>query len=401
MKENPVFVREAAFAMQQGLGRPIKNFRGTGRQGRGPARWSGLQILGELMRWDNADYLLHFDAHSGRTPEAPEIVSGIGVDPSQVRRTYDRIVSLAKGPDGRGRFVKTSRGEVRQRKDTPIVLSVVASFPVALDDRPTERQIALMSTSERRSFYVALVSERRATTLQSAAFVQWRDATIKWASNRYGKDKTLIAAVHLDESHLHLHMVFHNNGFSVKPMMAGPAAAVLARQSGATLAQARSADLRGKKALIDDYYTTVGKPCGLVRRTSTPQPRLPTPEYKRKKAQDVAEILLRQAEDDAQRMRRAAELEAETILENGRRRDAAALSRAKASIQEALSLEESRKRARIKEDEAGFHRQLDAIRGRENAWRSLLEEVEPDANQRGRLLAKHQLSAVPSWNVRP
>jgi len=62
--------------------------------------------------------------------------------------------------------------------------------------------------------------------------VDWRARTISWIRQRYGDEHIACILEHVDEGHQHLHVLLHNGGASVKPLMSGEIAVASARGAG-------------------------------------------------------------------------------------------------------------------------------------------------------------------------
>jgi hypothetical protein len=77
---------------------------------------------------------------------------------------------------------------------------------------------------------------------------------------------------HIDEDHQHLHVLVHNLGTSVKPLMAGHAAVQKARKAGINkdLGEVYCA---GCVELQDAYWAAVSAPVGMARLSPNPRRR--------------------------------------------------------------------------------------------------------------------------------
>ncbi|MDO8777177.1 MAG: plasmid recombination protein [Burkholderiaceae bacterium] len=292
------FAREDSAARVRVQGRPMKKRTEDGKQGRGDDKWSTLDILGELLRWMDGSYLLHFKKESGMTPMAPIFIPNLGMDASQIKSWHeDFVLRSAKLK------VETQRREETQRQNTPVLVSMVVSF--AEPHLKTLKDIFNMKVDEKKTYFAALVKERQEVTLKSEAFIMWRDACVAWVTRRYGADKIVTACIHYDESHLHMHFLAHNNGHSVKPLMAShKAAAEFSKLNpGASRKEIQEAGNAGNSAMLDDFQREVGKACGMERMSLNPRKHLSTKQLKNFYAMES----IKEFQDDAMRMKREAE----------------------------------------------------------------------------------------------
>lgn len=377
-----VFVREEAYAIVRGQGRPMQVTGADGKQKRGPAKWSAQDVIGEALRWNEGAYLAHFPPSSGRVICAPEYVPGVGVAPLQIRAWLKRFAAKVRAMITPA---STEGGKPRkQRIDTPVLLSVVASFAEDKSARPTEEEFIKLPIDEQRRISREIIAARRETMLTDD-FIRWRELTLDWVQARYAAH-LLAAVIHLDEENLHMHVLLHRDGLTVKPLLAGHIEATAVAAADGTRKQMQAAHNAAKRALIDQFHLAVGIKCGFSRKSPHPRGRKSAVKHKLEVAERLAEYERREAEKESRRIKAAAELEAQTIIVNARRRANAALAKASDLIQQAW---EGSKREMAKRLEA----ELDEIQDREARWRTLLEELVPEPDVQEGLLRKHSLLA--------
>lgn len=216
------FVHETSFARGMGQGRPSK----TGVKG--PPKWSSAQVLGEALR---------LPGHVQHIPKPLAPVSIYGIEPGQLVSWHNDLVAAS-----RSKLVPSPTGLRRQRKDTPILLGIVASFPGAYDSANPQ-------------------------------YLRWRQLVTAWVLNRYGADHVAYGLEHGDEATGHLHFGVHNFGASVKPLMAGPMAVAHAEECGVPKQEHGFAYRRGCQLLQDQFQDQVGRACGLERLSPNPRSR--------------------------------------------------------------------------------------------------------------------------------
>jgi hypothetical protein len=205
--------------------------------------WSARDAIREALRIGK--HFKHVDRPS------PPIIH-YGLDKGQ-------LLSWLKKLQKKSRSIKvhTSRGPRRQRSDTPILLSIVASHPAP----PSQRS--------------------------DPAYLAWRNRTIAWFRRRYGDEHIVCILEHVDEGHLHLHVLVHNFGASVKPFRAGEIAVAKAIAKGVPKSEHGKEYRSGITAMLDDYWQDVGAPCGLSRRSAAPRPRAPNKKYLKAKEHEL------------------------------------------------------------------------------------------------------------------
>jgi len=153
------------------------------KQGKGKDRkWTVRDIAGEVERRpENSPHIVG--------PKEPIVVFGIKA--TEAAMEAERRAEQSKDVSGR-----------KIRKDTPIMLSGVASHPVTVDQ--------LVAPASKRSYD------------------SWKRDTLAWLKEKYGS--SLLSVVeHLDEKHPHLHFYAvpnAGNGFNAKQLHDGFAAAL-------------------------------------------------------------------------------------------------------------------------------------------------------------------------------
>lgn len=254
-----------------------------------------------------------------------------------------------------------------------------------------------MTVAERRSAHRRLVAANRELAC-SPEFSQWRDATVAWARRRYSAAAPVTACVHVDESNLHLHMIFHNRTESVKPLMAGLGAALATEKNGGTREQAQAALHAGHRELGDDYHQSVSSRFGHRRRSSYPKPSPTGRAYSKKMGREIAARVMAVAEEEARTLRDAAKKEAEGILadaEERTRRDveaAFALAEAEMAARREMEIERLKKQAwaavkpEYEQAKTLMFEAAERYRSKEEKWLAVLEEAVPDHSERARLL---------------
>nr|BAP46822.1 mobilization protein [Komagataeibacter europaeus] len=178
-----------------------------------------------------------FDEASRRTPAAckhiehpapPELVFGMGLD--DLEREHDARAAAAT--------MTNQKGQVRSiRKDQKTLACIVLSHPGDCDG-------------------IAPVSE-------------WQRRSVRWLQKRYG-DRLKTVVRHDDESHPHLHAYLLPEGSQMlaRTLHAGEAAKAEFMSGKAGKDANRAGDQAYRKAMRewqDDYFRSVGVPCGLAR----------------------------------------------------------------------------------------------------------------------------------------
>lgn len=151
---------------------------------------------------------------------------------------------------------QTLRGARKQRKDTPILIGIVASIPIP----PSERNSSIAQ--------------------------EWIAATLRWLRERFGDVHLASVIEHTDEGYIHLHAFVHNDGASVKPLMAGHSAASAAKASGKKGKEITEAFKRGLREMLDSY-NEVCRPLGMLRCSPAPRRRVPRAQYLQQKERDL------------------------------------------------------------------------------------------------------------------
>ena len=178
-----------------------------------------------------------FDEASRRTPAAckhiehpapPELVFGMGLD--DLEREHDARAAAAT--------MTNQKGQVRSiRKDQKTLACIVLSHPGDGDG-------------------IAPVSE-------------WQRRSVRWLQKRYG-DRLKTVVRHDDESHPHLHAYLLPEGSQMlaRTLHAGEAAKAEFMSGKAGKDANKAGDQAYRKAMRewqDDYFRSVGVPCGLAR----------------------------------------------------------------------------------------------------------------------------------------
>lgn len=384
------YVSEAAYAAK----------RTPSRGGARNIRWSSLDVLGEALRWRSGHYLSHF-ANRGITPAEPIFVDGMA-DPDDILAWHERLASVALAPDSSRPQMMTARGLERQRENSPVLLSVVAGYPES--GLLSEVDLMQLDLSARERYMRELIATRREETLQSSEFMAWRDKTLQWAKDRYGANRLRLAVVHYDESHIHMHILFDDEGRTVKPMSLHASEPLRGESSPA---QRVAAYKEAGRKMQDSYHAAVAQPLGIGRVSPAPRGRMSSAERKaaraRERAQLEADGIVRQAQEESRLLMAAAHMEAEavrrTAVERARRDAEAAYAQVEtdlARLREQKTFEMDREIEQIRTAErtrvvAEIRDQMsDALaifRNREANWLQLLKEFLPDEGERTRAMA--------------
>lgn len=222
------------------------------------SKWSASDIVAEALR---------VPAHCAHVKNVLPPIHHYGVEPSKLQSLLTAIEEESKTVE-----VPTSKlGLRKQRSDTPIVVGAVFSIP----HHPRERDAPFC--------------------------VAWRARTIRWIRRHYRDERIMCILEHVDEDHQHLHVLVHNLGASVKPLMAGHEAVQKARQAGIDkdLGEVYCA---GCVALQDAYWAAVSAPVGMARLS-------PNPRRRRSRQKHISVL-----RDELEEKSRAADLAIEAAL---------------------------------------------------------------------------------------
>lgn len=343
------YVSEATYA--------AKRTSGQGGEGK---RWSSLDVVGEALRWETGHYVEHF-ANRGLQPAQPIFVGGMS-DPVEIQRWHDRLVSVALAPVKKRPRVETERGMEAQRSNSPVLLSLVASYPE--QGLLSETEIMKLAMDERERYMRELIAKRREETLHSPAFTAWRDKTLEWAKQRYGEKRLRLAVVHYDESHIHMHVVFDDEGRSVKHLSLH---AKEPPRKASTPKERKAAYQKAGTAMQDSYYVAVAQPLGIGRISPTPRQHMSNAQRQAMKTREIAQAaadeMMRQVHVESRRLSEAAKVEAQTIERNAQERarrdiaDAHAKAEADLARIKAAQLEEMATLRREAQEDAARIRQ--------------------------------------------
>ena len=207
------FMHAEVFAAGAGQARPAKR----------AARWCAqtnascrrLRWLARLRGWPAARLMSE--------PVTPRTLYGLGADELE-QWCADLVATAGQQVDEKGR---------KQRKDTAIIMGVVASYPGPPDEGDPN-------------------------------YVRWKALNVAYFCEKFGPNVVSIVE-HLDEKHGHLHVLVSAGGRSVKPLHPGYAASVPLRQAGATQAAQSDAYKAAARAWQDEYQEKVAAACGLAR----------------------------------------------------------------------------------------------------------------------------------------
>lgn len=189
-------------------------------------------IVGELIR--EPEFCKH--VHSSIPP-----ILIWGLPPSMLRDReqflYDASMRVEEEYVRRGSVHRR-----RQKSTTPILLVAVASWP-----EPT------MENSPARD--------------------RWEKLVVEACLERWGVKCRGIYA-HIDETYFHLHIWVDDDGFSIKPLHVGHSFSIESASKGESRKAQAEAYVEGCIAGQDWFHHLVGGPCGWLRRSDAPRPRL-------------------------------------------------------------------------------------------------------------------------------
>jgi len=185
-------------------------------------RWSLAEVLAEVNR--AAAACPHVES-----PRKPRHL--FGLLPQHVEREVVRLVDEARDVKGR-----------KLRKDSPVMLAGVLSYPIAWAD----------------------IDERSRVDLAT-----WEERSLRWLTGRFGD--TLASVVsHDDEAfpHLHFFVVPHLTGegrLDVEAVHPGISAREAAKRAGKSAKEANRAYCEAMRTLQDEFHTQVGAFHGHLR----------------------------------------------------------------------------------------------------------------------------------------
>ena len=179
------FMHAEVFAAGAGQARPAKKGGKVVRTNE--RKLSAAQVVGEAARLAGC-------APHVSEPVTPRTLYGLGADELE-QWCADLVATAGQQVDEKGR---------KQRKDTAIIMGVVASYPGPPDEGDPN-------------------------------YVRWKALNVAYFCEKFGPNVVSIVE-HLDEKHGHLHVLVSAGGRSVKPLHPGYAASVPLRQAGATQA---------------------------------------------------------------------------------------------------------------------------------------------------------------------
>ena len=196
-------------------------------------KWSLGNIVGEALR-------LSGYANHVANPMPPRSIYGLHSSAwPERRREIEATAQLVTVPHSVG-----VGGKRRLRKDAPIMLMAVASYPGD----------PLAPPSPERD--------------------RWQVLVIEAAKARWG-DRLRSAIAHVDESYYHVHMWIDDDGRPVKRLHSGHAAALEVASAGGTRAEQGTAYKRGCQQMLAWFHAAVGEPMGWRRESKSPAPRVP------------------------------------------------------------------------------------------------------------------------------
>lgn len=185
-------------------------------------RWTVSEVLAEAARLPDA-------CPHVVSPREPALVSGMELP--EVERHATAIAGEARDVSGR-----------RLRKDAPILLAGVASYPIPLDR---------MSESDWQDFR------------------DWEWRTVGWLYEHFGQNVASVVR-HEDESHPHVHFfvlpeLSRDQTLNIKGIHRGVAARESAKAEGASTKAANRAYCAAMRSVQDDFHRAVGVYHGHLR----------------------------------------------------------------------------------------------------------------------------------------
>lgn len=235
-------------------------------------------IIGELNR-ESKKYTKHIPH-----PQPPTHIYGI--EPERLRELEAEIVEGAKHQTE----TYTRRGKTHtraQRKTTPVLLVMIASWPSPSKEPTPERE-------------------------------RWVRRVVRLAKSRFGKLLKCILAHEHDEERFHLHIVVADAGRPVKRLSEGHkwVSQLLEKYPQAARKEQAKEFRAGMSHMQQWYHSWAGGPFGHVR-APTPRKRMPKRELlikQKAKLDEAEELLATQKKAVAAALReRKAELEAEAL----------------------------------------------------------------------------------------
>ena len=264
------FIREECYAKVRGQGAP------TGISGKardtGSGKLSAKQVIAEAIRNEHA-------APHVKAPEPPRCIYGEPAD--KLMTWYDELAVKA----GEVTTMTAAGVKKRQRVDVPIMMGVVASYPGKADD-------------------------------DDAAYVAWRDSTLRFMQERYG-DQLVSVLEHKDEEHGHVHAIVANDGKPIKPSHAGFSAMQKAAAEGEPKKMQSIAYQEGCRALQDVFFDQVASKVGLAR-LGPKKRRLTRREWH---AEQQANAAIAKAHASAQAAQKRVETATAVVRENYKEND--------------------------------------------------------------------------------
>lgn len=327
------FIRAECYASVRGQAPPpiVKNGRKSGGYVGKPRRGklSAAEIIAEATREHGAaPHVPH--------PKPPNCLFGETAE--DLPLWLGQLEELAAGvkvemADGRQR---------KQRKDTPILMGVVASYPGKADE-----------TDE--------------------LYLLWREKTLDYLKEKYGKNLVSVLE-HTDEEYGHIHAFVSNKGHSVKPLHDGFAAQAAAAEEGRDKKAQSEAFKQGGRAFQDDFQAKVGIVTGLAR-IGPARPRLTRDAW--------------QAEKQANKARALAMAEADRVIKASQEASGALALEMK-EIQEAAAKVANEHAAVMtyKGQLEEFHEKLNERVGRVGEREKLLDQEQEDIRHNKGLLQR-------------
>lgn len=190
-------------------------------------------IVAEAEREDEAVPHLH---ERGWEPKEPGLVWG--VSPSEAAEVAEQRASEA--------VVTTRNGHTRAlRKDRPVMVAGVASFPASPSAVETDPELA----------------ER---------YEAWKEATVDWARRKWGDDQLQSVVEHTDEEYAHVHFyvvprLSNDGNMRIESVHDGKAAAQEQADAGQVKGAQNRAYKQSMRQFQSQYFHEVGAPHGLTR----------------------------------------------------------------------------------------------------------------------------------------
>lgn len=291
----------------------VRGAGGKAAQAKHGQRWSVEDFLAELLR---------LPGHCSHVAKPAAPVPMFGMDPSQLQAWGRQLCKASES------VVQAKRNgkETNQRKDTPILMSVIMSY----DDEAWDP----------------------VHTPKTPRFKAFWSRGMNFLAKEFGADRIAFAALHVDEGMLHGHVVIHLEGKSIKALHPGFRAEGHVLRGGGTKKAAARAKYAAMAAWLDRFHAEVGAPIGMKRKSETPRQRLPRPQYMAKQLRATIE-----ADFAGERDRLEADRAAQDARKNAVAKREADMNTLELAMQRAVKAGNARREQELDEREREIERQ--------------------------------------------